>query len=129
MTNGKKEERHANSIPRRIWRISMAWFILVLSLAVTIWAWRSNVGQARERARISFEQEMDRSRASIHARLQVYEDALYGTRSIFEANEAVTREMFHDYVAGLDIEKRYPGVQGIGYALSISSSQKTTHIE
>ncbi|HET6840897.1 MAG TPA: CHASE domain-containing protein [Candidatus Angelobacter sp.] len=128
MTNGKKEERHANLIPRRIWRVSMAWFILVLSLAVTIWAWRSNVGQARERERISFEQEMDRSRASIQARLQVYEDALYGTRSIFEANKAVTREMFHDYVAGLDIEKRYPGVQGIGYALSIPFSQKTAHI-
>lgn len=128
MTNGNEEEHRSISASRRIWRVSTAWFILVLSLAVTLWAWRSNVGQARERARITFEQEIDRSRASIRARLQVYEDALYGTRSIFETNEAVTREIFRDYVTGLEIDKRYPGVQGIGYAISISSSQKTAHI-
>ncbi|HLY97462.1 MAG TPA: CHASE domain-containing protein, partial [Candidatus Angelobacter sp.] len=129
MTNGNEEERSAISASRRIWRVSTAWFVLALSLAITLWAWRSNVGQARERARITFEQEIDRSRASIRTRLQAYEDALYGTRSIFEANSAVTRETFRDYVTGLEIEKRYPGVQGIGYAISIPSSQKPAHIK
>ena len=128
MTNGVEEHRSIGA-SRIKWRTVIAWSIFALSLATTIGVWRANLRQARERGRASFEQEIERSRAAIRARLQVYEDALYGTRSVFEANPVVTREMFHNYVAGLNIEERFPGVQGIGFSQFIPAAQKAAHVE
>ena len=82
-----------------------------------------------ERAKSRFHQEVDRSTAAIHARLEVYEDALYGTRSFFEANPLLDRKIFHDYVDNLRIRERFPGIQGIGYAVRIPASQVAQHIE
>ncbi|HEV3039426.1 MAG TPA: CHASE domain-containing protein [Candidatus Angelobacter sp.] len=124
-----ERENRTASASRITWRTIISWSVFALSLAATIGVWRANLRQARERARAGFEQEMDRSRAAIRARLQVYEDALYGTRSIFEANPIVTREMFHNYVEGLNIEERYPGIQAIGFSQFIPSAQKAVHLE
>ncbi len=126
---GKHEEDRLLAAPRTGLRAILAWSIVLASVAATIWLWRSDIRQARERARAGFEQEIDRSRASIRVRLQAYEDALYGTRSLFEANSVVTRQMFHDYVAGLNIQERFPGVQAIGFAQFIPSAQKSIHIK
>lgn len=126
---GKNEEDRLPTAPRVGLRVILAWSIVLSSAATTIWLWRSNVRQARERARAGFEQEIGRSRTSILVRLQAYEDALYGVRSLFEANSTVTRQMFHDYVAGLNIQERFPGVQAIGFAQFVPSAQKSTHIE
>ena len=82
-----------------------------------------------ERAKSRFHQEVDRSTLAIHARLEVYEDALYGTRSFFEANPLLDRKIFHDYVDNLRIRERFPGIQGIGYTLRIPASQVAQHIE
>jgi len=126
---GKNQDDRLPGTPRPGLRAILTWSIVISSIAATIWLWRSNIRQARERARAGFEQEIDRSRASIRARLQAYEDALYGTRSLFEANPVVTRQMFHDYVAGLNIQERFPGVQGVGFAQFIPSLRKSVHIK
>ncbi len=126
---GKSEEDRTPTRSRAGVRAILAWSIVVSSIAATLWMWRSDINQARERARGSFEQEIDRSRASIRARLQAYEDALYGTRSLFDANAVVTRQMFHDYVAGLNIQERFPGVQAIAFAQFVPSTQRSAHIK
>jgi signal transduction histidine kinase/DNA-binding response OmpR family regulator len=107
----------------------VALLVLIVPLLGTGWAWRSARAHAKDRARIRLEEEVDRSRASIGARLEVYEDALYGTRSLFAADPAVTRNSFHDYVAKLRLEQRFPGFQGIGFGLHILPAQKAAHIK
>lgn len=102
---------------------------LLLCLVLTGWASYANRVQANERAKIRFHQEVNRSTSAIHARLELYEDALYGTRSFLTANSKITRSAFHDYVANLRMRERYPGIQGIGLALRFSASERAEHIE
>lgn len=128
-TSKTNNDSRLNAVHRYRRSTLLAFVVLAMSLASTGWAWRSNRLQARERARTRLQQEIDRTRTSIRTRLEVYEDALYGTRSLFEANRVVTRSMFRDYVTNLKLGGRYPGIQGIGYALRIPPSQVSSHIQ
>lgn len=117
------------NVVRRFRRITVVAIVVFgMSLATTGLAWRSNRIEARERARTRLQQEIDRTRANIRTRLVVYEDALYGTRSLFEANRVVTRAMFRNYVTNLGLEHRYPGIRGIGYSEWIPPSRKAAHV-
>jgi PAS domain S-box-containing protein len=130
VTTGSSQDRASQHLTSwRRYRILLGSSVLLLSLLLTAWAWYANKTEALERAKTRFHQEVDRSTAAIHARLEVYEDALYGTRSFFEADPRVSRESFHDYVANLRIRERFPGIQGIGYAVRIPAGQVTQHIE
>jgi len=102
--------------------------MLLISLAATLWAWRSNQKQAFERARTRFHNEVERTRRAILFRLEVYEDGLYGTRSLFEANGDVTREVFREYIENLKLEQRYPGIQGIGFSQYLKPEELNAHI-
>ncbi len=103
--------------------------VFLSCLVITAMAWRVNQAHAEESARTRFHQEVNRSRTAILAHLQVYEDALYGTRSFFAAEPQVTRDSFHHYVASLRISERYPGIQGIGYAMRVTAGEKDDHVK
>src|SRR5437016_14653449 len=120
MKNGSGESNLAVLASRRNKGLVLAWFVLVLSMATAVWAWWSNRNLAREKARIVFHRETERSKEAIRGRLQIYEAALYGTRSLFESNPLVTRQIFHDYVANLKLQQRFPGIQGIGFSLHVT---------
>lgn len=75
------------------------------------------------------QREVERTRANLRTRLEVYEDALYGTRSLFQANTNVTRAIFRDYVENLKLAQRYPGIQGIGFAIRVRPAEKEAHIQ
>jgi signal transduction histidine kinase len=106
----------------------LAILILLTCFGGTITAWRSDQKQAFDRARGRFQREIDRVRLSILARLELYEDSLYATRSFFEANPRVTRRMFRKYIEHLDLDDRYPGIQGIGYAERLSPQKLHQHV-
>lgn len=105
----------------------LAILVFGISMAATGWAWRANRMAARDRARTHLQQQIDRTRANLRTRLVVYEDALYGTRSLFEASQGVTRAEFREYVTNLKLGERYPGIQGIGYAERIRPQELAQH--
>ena len=65
----------------------------------------------------------------LQSRLAHYEDLLLQTRALFFAEKSVTRKLFHDYIKGLDLEKRFPGAQGIGYLEKIPKEKLSAHIK
>jgi diguanylate cyclase (GGDEF)-like protein/PAS domain S-box-containing protein len=53
---------------------------------------------------------------------------LRGVQGMFAASASVTRAEFHAYVNTLDLEKNYPGIQGLGFTLFIAKEKKDSHL-
>jgi signal transduction histidine kinase len=61
---------------------------------------------------------------SIESRAKSYANLLRGTVSLFHANEHVSREQFHRYVANLALQQNYPGVMNLNYSQAIDDAQR-----
>ena len=56
--------------------------------------------------------------------MQGYQQVLRGGIGLFKASEHVNRQEFHDYVTNLAVNKHWPGIQGIGYAVMLKPEEK-----
>jgi PAS domain S-box-containing protein len=87
---------------------------LLAALALTWWGWRIS---ARAESRVverEFEERAREVRAQIVDRLMLYAELLHGAEAFVRASGNVTREEWHTYVESVAIQKRYPGIRGIG---------------
>ena len=107
----------------------MAWGVLGICLLVTAWGWHATSRQVAHAVSERFEDQVERITRAIRERLLIYEDALHGGQAFFMARSgAVTREEWRRYVEGQQLDRRYPGVQGVGFSLRIPASEKGTHL-
>jgi PAS domain S-box-containing protein len=60
-------------------------------------------------------------------RMQTYVNALIQARGFFLAHPNTTPAQFHTYAEGIDVLRRYPGIQGIGYAVRIPANELGAH--
>jgi signal transduction histidine kinase len=105
-----------------------AWIILVLSLSLTAAAWQVS-SEAYER-RIE-EQFQARARETAHAieqRMAQYESLLRGGVGLFAPGAPISRADWSAYVAALDTERRFPGIQGIGVARWVRAAERAEFI-
>jgi signal transduction histidine kinase len=61
---------------------------------------------------------------TILGRVKSYADVLRGSASLFQTSQEVTREQFHRYVAGLQLETEFPGVETINYAAAVKDADR-----
>ena len=94
-----------------------AWVVLVCSVALTALAWQVSSRIVEERARDRFAFEAADIRKAIENRLNQYVALLRGGVGLFASSQSVEREEWRSYVASLNIERNFPGVQGLGYSL------------
>ncbi|MES1240903.1 MAG: CHASE domain-containing protein [Acidobacteriota bacterium] len=101
-----------------------AWLVLVLALLVTgtisWYAWSS----AETQDRLRFQNLVQKNQAILQNRMETYIALLQGTAGLFEASDDVSREEFRSFVEGLDLRRRYPGIQGIGFSLRVQAEWK-----
>ena len=88
---------------------------------------------ARDAARQSRQDEFnfraDEIIDNINKRLHNYEQVLSGAAGLFAASKSVERDEFRAYVSMLKLEDKYPGIQGVGFALMVSPGDKARHVE
>ena len=60
----------------------------------------------------------------LDGRIKTYADLLRGTSSLFLAGDEVTSNEFRRYVAGLDLENHFPGVETINFARTFSDAER-----
>lgn len=97
--------------------------ILLASLGITITVWQFAKESVARQARAKFEQEIASLEENVKERLEIYSNVLYGGRGLFDASEEVTRDEWKAYIDGVNIQKNYPGVQGIGYAAVLKPNE------
>ena len=90
---------------------------IALTVVVAVWAERASFGRQNER----FERQADGVQSAVEGRLDTYVALLRATVGLFGASDEVTPAEFEKFVGSLDLIKRYPGVQGIGYAAWLDS--------
>ncbi|MBA6223633.1 GGDEF domain-containing protein [Colwellia sp. MB02u-18] len=100
------------------------WLIFLLSLSVTYIAWSLTNKSHQRHTQDLFTFEVAQTLQAIEQRMRGYEQVLRGGIGLFKASTHVSRQEFHDYVSKLEVDKRWPGIQGIGYAVMLKPKEK-----
>lgn len=60
--------------------------------------------------------------AAIERRFRAYEQVLLGVASLFQSSPSVGRTEFDEFVAGLHIDERYPGIKAVYFAPAVAAA-------
>lgn len=100
-----------------------AFFILLLGVVSTLlFAVYANRA-AMSKEEIQFTNFVQRTQETVANELDTYVALLRSGSGLLESNEDTTAEEFRTFVERLDLRERYPGVQGLGYALRLEPSE------
>ena len=107
-----------------------SWAVLGLGLLLTGAVWCLVTAQAERLARERFREQARELADAIGGRLAAYEQLLRGGVALMDATGGrIGRTEWRSYVAALRVEERYPGIQGIGYAMRVAPFALGTHEE
>jgi CHASE1-domain containing sensor protein len=94
-------------------RLPLVVFLTSLALSLAAALVVAVTGHTRDEAR--FDNAVAITRARILSRMNTYATILQAGSALLSSRDSVTDEEFRAFVAGFDIEQRYPGIQGIGF--------------
>ncbi len=92
-----------------------AWVVLAVALAATAGGWLIVRNHADLSAWNRFDEEAQSIAAALGERMLIYQDALHGAVGLFAASASVEREEWRNYVESVSVEKRFPGIEGLGF--------------
>ena len=106
----------------------IAWLVFVVVLGVTVLLWQVSIHLVDERTQARFRTQSLQLKTAIEERLLNYEQVLAGSAGLFSVAGDVSRDEWRVYVDKVDIDRYYPGIQGIGYVKRIGVRQMADHI-
>lgn len=107
----------------------IAWGVLIVALIVTVSLWQFSILLVKDRTKARFTNQSQQLKTSIEERLLNYEQVLAGSAGLFAVADLVGRDDWRTYVNKLDIERYYPGIQGIGFTEKVTAGRVTEHID
>ena len=113
---------------QKVVRFGLAGVVAALGLLLTLGAWQRDHRAQQDRIHAYFDYRSRDAVRRIEARLRNYEQALLAARGLFQASDVVTHREFAAFVANLEVVKRYPGIQGIGFSLVVSPAELDRHL-
>lgn len=102
--------------------------LLIFSLFITYRAWQGAQRVSERAVATAFEFQTRELIGLIKQRMQVYEQVLRGGVGLFAASDDVTRHEFHVYFKALELQRDYPGIQGVGFATAVAPEQRREHV-
>jgi two-component system sensor histidine kinase/response regulator len=117
----------------KVMQANLAWMllpllVLLLGLGVTYTIWQNEQNKTRHALKAQFETRSNRLAQHIEYRLHANVQVLRGVAALFEASNDVSRQEFRDYAQGLHLDERYPGIQGVGFALRLTPAELASHV-
>ncbi len=107
----------------------LSWLLFSLSLFVTLIAYSITSKSTQLHSQDLFKFEVTQIIKAIDQRMQGYQQVLRGGIGLFKASEHVNRQEFHDYVTNLQVDKYWPGIQGVGYAVMLKTEEKNAFVD
>jgi diguanylate cyclase (GGDEF)-like protein/PAS domain S-box-containing protein len=111
--------------PRYSW---LAWGLLVAALVITFLLWQLSIRLVEDRTEARFKTQSLQLKTAIDERLLNYEQVLAGSAGLFAVAGEVSRDEWRVYIDKVDINRYYPGIQGIGYVKRVGVRQMADHI-
>lgn len=98
---------------------ALPWFVfavfVVLTILATSFVW--NTTHAADRAR--FDNAVQAANDALAARIDTYVNVLNATRGVVMADPLLRPEVLSAYIRALNVQTRYPGIQGIGMTVRL----------
>jgi len=116
---------------RQLLKLRNSWLALlvfIVSVCVTILLWQVSIRLVEDRAEAKFRAQSLQLKTAIEERLLNYEQVLAGSAGLFAVKGEVSRDEWREYVEKVDINRYYPGIEGIGYVQRIGVRQMADHI-
>jgi signal transduction histidine kinase/CHASE1-domain containing sensor protein/ActR/RegA family two-component response regulator len=104
-------------------------FVLGVSLALTFAATYYVAVTAQARDRLRFQASVQRTQASIENRMDTYIVLIRATSGLFASDNTVSREQFRTFLSSVELRRRYPGIQGIGFAQRVRGEERERFVE
>jgi len=93
--------------------------ILLLSLGVTFYAWKMVAHYVYEKNAAEFTSLAQESETALLHRIDSYQHVLLGGVGFFQGAGTVSRAQWRTYVDAIDIQRNYPGINGIGWIADV----------
>ncbi len=106
------------------------WAVIIFSLIFSFAAWSYAKSSHRTQNQAKFDQEFDRVAELIQHRVENYENALWsGVAMLGASNNDVSFEQWQTYAKRIDIENKYPGINGIGVIHALEKKQVPAYLK
>jgi len=106
-----------------------AWVILVCGLFLTATAGFVSSRALDRRAEDRFDTRVVEITDAIRNRMQMYEEVLRGGVGFVNATGRIPdRRQWAEYVATLELEERWPGIQGMGLSVPVTPAERAAHV-
>ena len=105
-----------------------AWLVLFISLILTILAWFISTSYVKKRAQEKFEFKAIEITHAIQEQMLLYEQVLRAGVAFFDSSDHISRDEWKTYVEKLNLEKNWPGIQGLGFSIPIKPENLEKHI-
>ena len=109
-------------------RSPFPWVAVSAAVALTAAAWFALERAHHEEARLQFERRTETATSAVRARMATYEQILRSAAAHMASEKEVTREGWHRFIAHMQLDDRFPGIQSIGYAESVSRVALPDHL-
>lgn len=108
---------------------ALHWFVLALSLALTLIAWHVSSRINDEKANLQFEHEVEQITEQLKDRMANYAFALVsGVGVIHSQSQGVSRPEWRMFSGSLALQERLPGINGIGVIYRVPPDQLESFI-
>ncbi|HET9651480.1 MAG TPA: CHASE domain-containing protein, partial [Usitatibacter sp.] len=97
-------------------RSPIPWVAFTAALAVTAAAWLGLVRNQEQQAAAQFERRTDSAVSAVRTRFLSYEQVLRSGAARMASSPTVSREEWRQFIAHMQLEERFPGIQSMGYA-------------
>jgi signal transduction histidine kinase/CheY-like chemotaxis protein/integral membrane sensor domain MASE1 len=98
------------------------WATLLLGVALTVLVWHLVAVDTERRAHEHFEADSRDIAERIARRISLYESGLRAAQALFQAEQEPSRAQWRGFAAGMDLQRNFPGVMGLGYGAFVRSS-------
>ena len=106
----------------------LPWLVLTFFLVVTYQLWKNAQSETEQALQTEFNSRVQDASRRVEGQMLAYEHMLGGLQGLFDASANVSRSEFHAFVSALNVNKNYPGVQGLGFISLIPKEKKGMHI-
>lgn len=107
----------------------LPWLILIIGLIITFGSRQIALKENHQYVEDRFHFRANEMVTNLESRIQGYKEILLGAKGLFVSSNEVSRHEFKDYVNELDLQRNYPGIQGIGFSLYIKPQNLERHIQ
>lgn len=101
----------------------VTWIALLTAVLATLLAWRIVAAGVHNTAAQQFAELQTGFISELEKSIRANVEVLRGGAALLDTRPSTQRSEFRDYLQSIDVEERFPGLQGIGFAMMIAPGE------